>query len=602
MIKHNNTLQSLDTIWCHLANNLDTHPKSVSTYSRRLESEGIQFATVEMPKLGKNLTLALTEGTLKVTSRFKLKRGTQLPVFLYEHFSKVFETDGSLKAKPVAIRKLRQLLFVFYKMEAPFTPQQERVAYEEFIATDQLVKTDGWPDSLPAVKAVFQSLLPDDPLDIRPHHSGGATADGYTNPEKLMVRRLIPSLHSTFSFRRHFQDDNHMNDWLSLCDKVVTEPKSKLTLVPKDSRGPRKICMEPHERMFMQKGLMQKIYDHVETVSPAKGHINFTDQVPNKALAFSASITGRYATIDLKDASDMVSWNLIQLLAPEEWLEPLTALRTSTVDVNGMDYEMKKFAPMGSALCFPIEAMLFYSIIRTITSEVWVYGDDIIVPTDLCEDVISELQAYGLIINLDKTLSKGRFRESCGGEFYKGKTIKPVYLRSLSVLSFISFVNLITLAYGEVTSRPLMSYADHLVGKGKLRREPISEIGDPEPMVLYSICTRPNENLKTRWNKDLHRWEIRSLSLDSSTRPHKIPDWDLYFEWQTRAMHKNAPEMYFLEREYMEYDVYPVYGPFHTKTGLTEPSGDVNSWARNPKIKFRWTATYAGYGEDVNNV
>jgi len=59
---------------------------------------------------------------------------------------------------------------------------------------------------------------------------------------------------------------------------------------------------------------------------------------------------------------------------------------------------------MGSATTFPIEAFCFWAIaasciaekrgmdLREATALVYVYGDDIIVPTDLAEDVMAALE------------------------------------------------------------------------------------------------------------------------------------------------------------------------------------------------------------------
>jgi hypothetical protein len=98
---------------------------------------------------------------------------------------------------------------------------------------------------------------------------------------------------------------------------------------------------------------------------------------------------------------------------------------------------------MGSALCFPFEAMVFLTIvllgiekaqntkltrkdIMSLRGKVRVYGDDIIVPTDYTRFVCDMLEAYGLRVNYDKSFWTGKFRESCGGDFYAGVDTTPV--------------------------------------------------------------------------------------------------------------------------------------------------------------------------------
>jgi len=60
-----------------------------------------------------------------------------------------------------------------------------------------------------------------------------------------------------------------------------------------------------------------------------------------------------------------------------------------------------------------------------------VYGDDIIVPVDTLVHVIRYLEAFGLKVNTDKTFGTGKFRESCGGDYYDGVDVTPVRVRRI---------------------------------------------------------------------------------------------------------------------------------------------------------------------------
>jgi hypothetical protein len=101
---------------------------------------------------------------------------------------------------------------------------------------------------------------------------------------------------------------------------------------------------------------------------------------------------------------------------------------------------------MGSALCFPVEAMVFTTIIfaaiayerrvpldrkliLSFRNKVRVYGDDIIVPVEYVLRVIQFLEAFGLKVNKDKSFWNGKFRESCGGDYYDGEWVTPIRLR-----------------------------------------------------------------------------------------------------------------------------------------------------------------------------
>lgn len=101
---------------------------------------------------------------------------------------------------------------------------------------------------------------------------------------------------------------------------------------------------------------------------------------------------------------------------------------------------------MGSALCFPVEAMVFYTLIqsamhqldgrrpssrsiREYSEQIDIYGDDIIVPVGYADVVVNYLESYALKVNVNKSFRNSHFRESCGADYYKGHAVNPVYAR-----------------------------------------------------------------------------------------------------------------------------------------------------------------------------
>jgi hypothetical protein len=109
---------------------------------------------------------------------------------------------------------------------------------------------------------------------------------------------------------------------------------------------------------------------------------------------------------------------------------------------------LEKFASMGSALCFPVEAMYFYtccvlallkrhnlpvsrSNILHVRRLLYVYGDDIIVPSTDAVFVLDYLQRYNCKVNATKSFWTGKFRESCGVDAYDGKVVSPTYIGTL---------------------------------------------------------------------------------------------------------------------------------------------------------------------------
>jgi len=126
--------------------------------------------------------------------------------------------------------------------------------------------------------------------------------------------------------------------------------------------------------------------------------------------------------------------------------EAVDATRSRKADVNGKVIDLAKFASMGSALCFPFEAMVFLSLVflgieaehknqltrkavRRLIGSVRVYGDDIICPVRYVPSVIRVLETYGFKVNAHKSFWNGKFRESCGRDYYNGTDVSVVRVR-----------------------------------------------------------------------------------------------------------------------------------------------------------------------------
>jgi hypothetical protein len=162
---------------------------------------------------------------------------------------------------------------------------------------------------------------------------------------------------------------------------------------------------------------------------------------------------GKLASLDLTDASDFLSLELVERLFPGNWVEALKACRSEKTELpDGRVVTLHKHAPMGSAVCFPVMALSIWAVLtalapRSAKTAILVYGDDIIVPSFMAEDAMTVLEAVGLVPNRSKSFLKGPFRESCGEEFILGCRVTPVYLRvnpdddNESLMSLMAFNN-----------------------------------------------------------------------------------------------------------------------------------------------------------------
>ena len=435
----------------------------------RLNQEGIGFLTKTLPRLGKAFEKALsTNSPLNSASlRFTPQTDSCLPRFLGEAFNRVFAKDGSLLPDPcvACVRVILDVCYLFYKYELPFTGEQEQAVIDKFVKTEddlstvsirlrrlsvdvdlhdqaKTVPAKGTPELVVRrARNLLKALLSRfDPTDIVPRHGPGAVATRQRLWDKYRWTNVSGNITRMYPLDAYFYASlGHVCDRLDSLERIEQEDlPARVILVPKDSRGPRLISCEPVDYQWIQQGLGRALVAHVEHTALTRFNVFFTDQRPNQRGALLGSSTGRYATLDLNEASDRVSVDLVHLLFPPHICEYLDACRSSsTVLPNGQVLGLRKFAPMGSCLCFPILALTVWAILtaaapdRDTKEGILVYGDDVIVPTTYVADAIEQLESFGLKINRDKSCTSGFYRESCGANAFKGVNVTPVRLRTV---------------------------------------------------------------------------------------------------------------------------------------------------------------------------
>lgn len=213
--------------------------------------------------------------------------------------------------------------------------------------------------------------------------------------------------------------------------ELLQVPGNVMFTVPKKTDIDRCACKEPDINMFLQKGLGRFIRQALRR----KG-INLNDQFINRSLAREGSLTGKLATLDLSSASDSVSSGLVALLLPPCWYSVLDAARCHVTIIDGEEHRNEMFSSMGNGFTFELESLLFWSIVKATCyftgtrGIVSVYGDDIICPSDVVQDVEWVLSYLGFSVNTEKSFSEGPFRESCGGHYHDGFDITPFYVKA----------------------------------------------------------------------------------------------------------------------------------------------------------------------------
>lgn len=220
---------------------------------------------------------------------------------------------------------------------------------------------------------------------------------------------------------------------------------SRLTTVPKTIEIDRTIAVEPTWNMFFQQGLMAVLVRRLKSF----GVDIETQQFHHRKMAYYSSITKRFGTIDFSSASDCVSITLLKELLPPVWFEVLSSVRCKYCLVDGEYIELPMFATMGNATTFPLETLVFYALIvgsidaleqpglsslpqwESLCKGATVFGDDCIVPTEACQLFCLLAEYCGFIVNSEKSFTgEGSFRESCGGDYFAGRNVRPVYMRA----------------------------------------------------------------------------------------------------------------------------------------------------------------------------
>lgn len=278
---------------------------------------------------------------------------------------------------------------------------------------------------------------------VGPGASIGATDDNFV--DKLFNSRLSctnPILH-----KYYLQAICHMKPWRK-AEVVRSRTHGPLTVVkgnnlffvPKETIIARTAATEPTLNMFGQLGYGKLI----EGVLKQYHDIDLSiQQNVNRWFAKSGSLSGEYATIDLSSASDTIGLAFVKYYAPVALTKDLELLRSPVSRVPGRrPVVLNMISTMGNGYTFPLQTWIFANLVLATFLELGepvfdvygkrryaVNGDDIICPTAIFNTVTDVLHSAGFTVNKAKSFSTGGFRESCGGDYFRGHPVRAVYLK-----------------------------------------------------------------------------------------------------------------------------------------------------------------------------
>lgn len=448
----------------------------------------------------------------------------------------------------MVLKDLRQVLVFGYKAEVQPNAEQLRTAQAAFVETDEgsgiynvhFERVKDCPFFRHAKALISRVICKIDYTGIKPSHGPGAVFPSCRPSDKANFLSIYKSLDQEFPFYEFFRptigclsDYERFNSEISEVEFI----SAKLVAVPKDSRGPRLIAVHPKEAIWIQQGIRKALEEAISLSPLTRNVIRFKDQTHNGSLARLSSRSGKYATIDLKDASDSISKELFNYLFSGVAVK-FNACRASHIRLlDGSLHELQKYGPMGNATVFPVESLIFWACAVAgimakcgkLCTDVHVFGDDIIVPTKYYGYVMQALIRAGLKPNPDKCFHRGLFRESCGVDAYHGIDVTPHRMKKWRLTSLAERISMCSLAknmradgYEETAS---------FLYQAVRKREGYLPLGNnPSAQGLYEYVNkdigyliRNEEGLK--WSSKLHIYVTPITCATAHTDEPSLHDW-----------------------------------------------------------------------------
>ena len=489
--------RALLTEWCaSYACAITTIERDISRICRCADSRGLEFFTLDLPSMDAYLLDLLEHGKLPA-SGFLMKRKSKddaRPRFLHGLWSRVADARGCLlsDADPTSMFFMRQLFCLAKKLRIECAPSRVQTAVQEYhdiesaiipakhdwsddvvdfsdcdpfrvafatrsddlfgrrhdpVLDDLLGRLDKVSGLLTSELGIFDPLNEclDDVSSFGYKHGPGAVSDG----RGLSFKYRFPTWDAKLAVQFPF-------DWCGSASlepdytPSFIEPPSKLIAVPKTAKGPRLIASEPTSHQWCQQWVKTRLLERSRR-SLIGLFFDDRDQTASQRLVTLASETRSLATLDLSSASDRVSCRHVESLfrANKSLLEVMHACRTrwvvDRISSPPQHIRIRKFAAMGSALTFPVQSIFFLACalasagahsresVLSLKGKVRVFGDDIIVPSNAYDPLVSLLTHLGLKVNTAKSFVRGHFRESCGVDAWRGFDITPVKPKTLVV-------------------------------------------------------------------------------------------------------------------------------------------------------------------------
>lgn len=595
--------------------------RDLETIKSRSLHEGLSFLTISLPGFLDDFMSSIEEGLVTSARFIGWKKRGCLPAFLQGFTKLVFCTKtGRIldNANPIAVKVIRQVCNTSKKVLLNCADHRLRSAFDDYLSIDDEIGSvaseipaDLFADFKLASRMIWGQVFGKEINHEKfiPHHGPGSTQERILGNKKYVAgtftwpKRLseyFDPYQCLYSSEESAYEDNVDIPIIP----VTQELPVRVISVPKTLKGPRIIALEPIAMQMAQQSVKDYVVDVLEKHPLTKGHINFSDQKVNQELALKHSKLRKYATIDLSAASDRVNKDMVwHMLSVNPLLRNLVfSTRSSCALVGDKLVYLNKFASMGSALCFPIEAMYFTTVLilaslkhsgqdlscRSLSkamAEIYVYGDDIIIPCRMVEAAFTYLEIFGLKVSKTKSFYKGRFRESCGMDAFDGVDVTPIYVRKTmprsrskagAIISNVETSNQLMDKGYERTANYFKSKLEALTGNLPVCQQTCAGLG--WWAEGFGIC-----KATTRYNKRLQRSEVRTLIPTVSLKNDRINGYSALFKCLLQKK---------LAQKFVQMPWHKHWDVLNAKHSVSTDHLNTSSRRGAVQLKRRWTTPY----------
>lgn len=435
--------------------------------------------------------------------------------------------EDRLGLTPCIVRAWRQYLHLWGKNRIFPAMQSDLECWNQFVLRQDEVRLSRSPIGHPVwdrAKVLLTFHLKQLDLDtITPGHGPGAVAEPSARDDRYAFKSWYSPAQRAYPFESH----GRLSTQTTSLPIVTEDISTRVVMVAKDFRKRRIISVEPASQQYLQQGQMKAMYLYISRCRLQR-YVDLRDQTrAHRLLKSDRDIV----TLDLSDASDRISWRVVHYLFPSGIRRALFATRTPTVTYLGQAVRLAAFAPMGSAVCFPVETLVFLAVVmaawdlrfpkdRLRSLPANVFGDDIALPSAIRPLVVEALEWCGMVINDEKsTTTESPFRESCGLDMWKGIDVTPCRIKNdVGCIDTQTYLN-------ALNHQPLL-YKKELWSTAGLLSD-WCQAFCPTPVITSHLhlppgfllgCKASYDSCETRWNRRYQRMEVRTFSTKSRSR------------------------------------------------------------------------------------